>query len=46
VAAGGRESAGIIERFANCAEMMGRSTYEALGAIFNRHGEVREGKSW
>ena len=34
----------IIERFANCADMIGRSTYRALVAIFNRQCEVREGK--
>jgi len=33
----------IIERFANCAEMIGRSTYKALIAIFNRQCEVSEG---
>ena len=34
----------IIECFANCADMIGRSTYKALDAIFNRQCEVREGK--
>src|SRR5271157_1461041 len=34
----------IIERFANCADMIGRSTSKALVAIFNRQCEVREGK--
>jgi len=36
----------IIERFANCADMIGRSTYKALVAIFNRQCEVSEGKAW
>jgi len=34
----------IIERFANCADMIGRSTYKALVAIFNRQCEVSKGK--
>ncbi len=34
----------IIERFANRADMIGRSTYKALVAIFNRQCEVSEGK--
>ena len=35
----------IIERFATCADMIGRSTYKALVAIFNRQCEVRKGKA-
>ncbi len=34
----------IIERCANCADMIGRSTYKALMAIFNQQCGVREGK--
>ncbi len=34
----------IIERFAPCADMIGRSTYKALVAIFNRQCEASEGK--
>jgi hypothetical protein len=34
----------IIDRFANCAGMTGRSSYKALVTIFNQQCEVREGK--
>ncbi len=34
----------IIEHFANCAGMTGRSSYKALVTIFNQQCEVREGK--
>ena len=34
----------IIERCANCADMIGRSTYKALMAIFNQQCFVSEGK--
>jgi hypothetical protein len=34
----------IIERFANCADMTGRSTYKALVTIFSQQCEVSEGK--
>jgi len=34
----------IIERCANCADMIGRSTYKALMAIFNQQCGVSEGK--
>ena len=33
----------IIKRCANCANMIGLSTYRALVAIFNRQCEVSEG---
>ena len=36
----------IIKRFATCADMIGRSAYKALVAIFNRQCEVSEGKAW
>jgi hypothetical protein len=34
----------IIERCANCADMIDRSTYKVLVAILNRQCEVLEGK--
>jgi len=34
----------IIERLATCADMIGRSTYKALVAIFDLQCQVREGK--
>ena len=34
----------IIDRFAHCAGMTGRSSYKALVTIFNQQCEVREGK--
>ncbi len=34
----------IIERFANSADMIGRSTYKALLVILNRQCEMSEGK--
>ena len=34
----------VIERFANCADMTGRSTYKALVTIFSQQGEVSAGK--
>ena len=34
----------IIERFANCADMIGRSSYKALVTIFNQQCEMSEGK--
>ena len=34
----------IIDHFANCAGMTGRSSYKALVTIFNQQCEVREGK--
>jgi Transposase DDE domain len=34
----------IIERFANCADMAGRTSYKALVTIFNQQCEVSEGK--
>jgi len=34
----------IIERCANCADMIARSTYKALMAIFNQQCGVSEGK--
>ena len=34
----------VIERFANCADMTGRSTYKALITIFSQQCEVSAGK--
>ena len=34
----------VIERFANCADMTGRSTYKALVTIFSQQCEVSAGK--
>jgi hypothetical protein len=34
----------IIEQFANCADMTGRSSYKALVTIFSQQCEVSEGK--
>jgi hypothetical protein len=34
----------IIERFANCADLAGRTSYKALVTIFNQQCELSEGK--
>ena len=36
----------VIERFANCADMTGRSTYKALVTIFSQQCEVMQARSW